>query len=131
MFNSVTAVRAINKRWDEYRAIGGETINEASVRLNTPVRTLKRWKAQGKVVMEDRLWVVRSRVAAAVPSSVNSTPVVVVQSTPVDVPVVVVPVVDDEEIEDGAKRLNISLRTAYSWRDTDKLVLDNGLWTVR
>lgn len=124
MLNSVTAVRAINKRWDEYRAIVGETINEASVRLNTPVRTLKRWKAQGKVVMEDRLWVVRSRVAAAVPSSVNSTPVVVVQSTPVDVPVVV-PVVDDEEIEDGAK--NSTYRSALPIRGE---TLTSWSWTM-
>jgi hypothetical protein len=59
MLTTKTASTAANIRWSQYRSTKGETLTEASVRLQKPIRTLKRWKASGKLVVENKLWTVK------------------------------------------------------------------------
>ena len=126
LLNSEQASAAANTRWSKYRAMTGETITEASVRLQKPFRTLKRWKASGKLVMQDKQWTERT-----VPLVID--PVFQTYKVSVKAPISPVTMPDDvEEIEDAAIRLNISVRTAYAMKESGELTLDNdGLWTIR
>jgi hypothetical protein len=127
---------AATSRWQQHRETVGETINQGAARLGIAYRTANRWKASGRLVLQNKMWIERDRatIPVTVPIDVAAIALAAVAaaidvSVVEDVAPVTVPIEDEEDIEDAAQRLNISLRTAFSWRDAGKLKLQNGLWS--
>jgi hypothetical protein len=106
VWNRTEAANAIVARWNDYRATTGETIKEGAERLGLALRTAYRYKAKGKLVLEDRLWVLKGPISS------------------------LLPIYDQEEFEDAARRIGIDLRTAYHLKEGNRLVLHDGVWRL-
>ena len=105
-----------HKRYQKARANGKSLAVDEIAKSGMSRSAWYRMKAKANTTPD-----IEQLIADAVTADYGTTPVVP-EPTPEQ---------DEEDFEYVYKRLNISPHTAYAWREAGKLVLKNGLWTIR